>query len=522
MVIHIPTEEKKDYEFNTNIGLATWRFSNGRRMPYEIAEIRNFIYDPIRWNKEIRDLCWWAYNANGVITNVVDYMCSIPTLDRIIFTKDRKKQTFENARRLFSYVLDEVRDKEIVRDSILKCCNDGIAFYYFIDEELPDLPRKMSNYQIQGIVSLNARYSGNYFLKALPVDYCKIVGFKNSSYQIEFDLSYFRQMITTGQMYKLKGYPKEIRDGVKEYMRSGSNTNQWLKLDNTKTIVVKIRSKQEEPWGRPLALAALEDILYRDYFLETKRNTLDEINNRLIYQEFPEGKEKGTSALTQEQQHMQHDTVKTALNNRQSGKWSVAFVSLAAGSKISKLDVNTDILKDVSEDSLFDRIAGDVGFAASLLNGSSKGTYAAQQTNLELISSQIFTWVRQFQAELNKVINLNVIQDSNMYVETSYLPITLSNRNAMVTNLKDLYTLGKGSFQAWVTAVGLPYDAYLAMMDDELNSDFENRYPVHQTSYTMSSNSAGRPVTENPTNESTLATRQNGGNLQPRAGEASG
>jgi len=509
----ITKEENKNYEFNTRLGSYVWSFNNGKNIPYSIAEVREFLYDPIRWNKEIRDLCWWAYNSNGVITNVVDYMCALPTLDRIVFTKDKKKQTFENKRKLFLFVLDEIRDKEIVRDCILKCCNDGIAIYYFMDEELPDLPRKMSNYQVAGLTELNARNNGTYFLKALPVDYCKVVGLKGGSYQVAFDMSYFRQMVATGQMFKLKAYPKEIRDGVREYMKGNPTTNQWLVLDNSKTIVCKVRSKQEEPWGRPIALAALEDILYRDYYIETKRNTLDEINNRLIWQEFPEGKEKGTSSLTSDQQREQHETVKQALNNRQLGKWSVALVSLASGSQLHVLDVNTEILKQLLEPVLFDNIASDVGFAASLLNGTSSGTYSSQENNIKLVFSRIYSWITQFQTELNKVINANVIQDNTCYLEAFYLPLNQSNRDAMIGHYKDLYALGKGSLSAWINSVGIPAEAYIALMESELLDDWENRFPPHQTSFTLSA--GGRPAQPDSTNGNTVITRTANGNEIP-------
>ena len=48
----------------------------------------------------------------------------------------------------------------------------------------------------------------------------------------------------------------------------------------------------EEAWGRPLCLAAIKNILYSSYFNDTKQSTLSELNNRIIYQEFPEGRKK--------------------------------------------------------------------------------------------------------------------------------------------------------------------------------------------------------------------------------------
>ena len=60
---------------------------------------------------------------------------------------------------------------------------------------------------------------------------------------------------------------------------------------------------------------------------------------------------------------------------------------------------------------LTDKIATDLGFAASLLNGSSSGNYSTQQNNLQLVVSEIFEWVEGISLELNKVINENIIKD---------------------------------------------------------------------------------------------------------------
>ena len=140
----------------------------------------------------------------------------------------------------------------------------------------------------------------------------------------------------------------------------------WVVLDNTKTIVHKIRSKRDEKYGRPLVLAAISDILYSDYFTQTKRNVLDEINNRIIYQTFPEGKDKGVSALTKQQQQNQHDSVKGAIMNK-NNRGGISFFSVAAGTKITSIDAsNTDIFDDKYESNLSDKISMDMGIAHAI------------------------------------------------------------------------------------------------------------------------------------------------------------
>ena len=62
-----------------------------------------------------------------------------------------------------------------------------------------------------------------------------------------------------------------------------------------------------------MAVTAFDDIMYAEYFVNTKRTVLDSINNQIIYMTFPEGKEKGTSSLTKDQQREQHEKSKKGL-----------------------------------------------------------------------------------------------------------------------------------------------------------------------------------------------------------------
>lgn len=246
---------------------------------------------------------------------------------------------------------------------------------------------------------------------------------------------------------------------------------------------------------------------------------MDEINNRIIYQTFPEGKEKGTSALTKNQQQSQHDAVKSAVMNK-NNRGGISFFSVAAGTKINSIDpTNTDIFDDKYESNLDDKIALDMGVAASLLNGTGSGNYSSQENNLDLLSSQLFQWIEQIESELNKCISANIIKDSKNWVECKYLPITNVNKTKMVGYAKDLYLQGKGSLSLWASACGISPEIFFALLDQELEEGVENKYPVHQTSFTLSSdsdNKGGRPTSEDSTNPNTLQSKANGSNNMPK------
>lgn len=508
------------HEFNTyNSSLVYSNYYFGLNIfdLYSPEQLSALVKDPMANNHILRELSLILYGTNGVYTNTVDYMVAMPTLDKVIVPHGESSNKKKKNKALMESTLRTIKDKEIVRDALFRGMLEGVAFYYFETTIRPQSNiKRLTDFDIESIVEIND-YGVNASIISLPVDYTEIVGIKNSSYVLAFNLEYFDRSDGETKEKKLKKYPKEIRDAYtsrkRKEMFDGGN---WVVLDNSKTIVHKIRSKREEKYGRPLVLAAISDILYGDYFTQTKRNVLNEINNKIIYQTFPEGKDKGTSALTKQQQQHQHESVKNAVMNK-NNRGGVSFFSVASGTKINALTAsNTDIFDDKYESNLNDKISLDMGIAGALLNGVGSGSYASQQQNLELITAQIFQWIEQIVEELNKCIAANIIKDSKNWVECRYLPITHVNKNNMVSHAKDLYLQGKGPLSLWAASCGVATDIFFALLDQELEEDIENKYPVHRTSYTLSSsdNTGGRPQTDNPS-ESTMASRANNGNAMP-------
>ena len=487
--------------------------------PEELADL---VKDPINNNEILRKLSLMLYGLNGTYTNTVDYMVAMPTLDKVIVPHGKNAKKKKNNKELMVSTLHVIKDKEIIRDALFKGMIEGVAFYYFETTSRPQTNKNtMTDYDIESIIEIN-ELGVNASIIALPVDYTRIVGIKNSSYVIAFNLDYFDNAEGESQEKKLRKYPKEIREAYAKRANHSSQNGNWIILDNNKTIVHKIRSKRDEKWGRPLVLAAINDILYGDYFTKTKRHVLDDINNRIIYQTFPEGKDKGTSALTKTQQQNQHNAVKNAVMSK-NNRGGISFFSVASGTKINSIDAsNTDIFDDKYESNLNDKIALGLGIAGSLLNGVGSGTYASQTSNLELVGSQIFQWIEQIEAELNKCISMNIIKDSHNWVECKYLPITHVNKNGMVGYAKELYLQGCGSLSLWSAACGISPEIFYALLDQEMEDGIYDKYKPHPTSYTLSSKDgdfdfckkSGRPETDNPS-EKTVASRNNNGNNIP-------
>jgi hypothetical protein len=491
-------------------------FSCGIYDYFSKEDIENILRDPIGNHEMAIKLSEFVYTKNGIVTNSIDYMTALLCLDKIISTKKSTSKA-SVAKELMKSTLETIDDKHFLRDALFTQMIDGIAFYYLeVVKKNVDNTKFLNDYEVENIVEIN-NLGVNASVITLPWKYTKIVGKKNGRYVLAFNLRFFDNYNGESLERKLKKYPKEISDAYSS-KNTKINNGDWLVLDNNHTMCRKIKCKDSEPWGRSTIIAALSDILYKDYFVDTKRNTLDEVNNKIIYQTLPEGEKKGKCALTEPQQKNQHETVKNAVMKK-NNKGGTSFFTVASGTKLDSIDVNIDIFDSKNESALDASISMDLGICASLIGAMSSGTFAGGQQNLEMITSQLYTWICEWKKELEFVINKTIIQDDSNKVNIYYFPTSFVNRKEFFTMMESLYTKAGGSLTFLIASTGVDPDIYLQTLDDEIDKGLFEKYKPHQTSFTMSKDSSpGAPMTDTPT-ESSVQSRNNGGNTLPSASD---
>lgn len=511
-------KESRDYELNSMWSNVSWQpYIQGcglLDLGYNICDIQRIIKDPMTYNTEARALSRAIYSANGIVTNVVDYMVALPVLNPVIVPHGENAGKKKKNKQAVREVWRSIRGEEVVRDGIRCSLIEGVYFGYLETIERPlSKDTSMDDWSVANIIEVNENGVRAAMISLNP-DYTRIVGIKDGTYKLAFDLSFFDERTHEPAEVLLRQYPKEIRKKYDDWHKGKGK--QWAVLDTDHTVAVKYRAKRSEPYGRPLALAAIDDILYDAADTKAKRAALDEAGNRIYWQEFPQGAQKGQSALTGPQQKEQHETVKNALQKKGNSNSVTTFFSVAAGTNINALKPDVSILEDDADNSNRKKISQSLGFAGSLLTGEGTSSFSSQENNLQLITSQIFEIIGMLMTELNKVINRCVIKNPKYRTEIQFLPITYCNRKQFVEFTKDLYLQGKGSLSLWASSVGIDPDAFFDMLDEELENDVENVYPVHKTSFTYSSNSeGGRPVNEDTTNPKTLNNRANDSNGTP-------
>lgn len=512
--------KEPSYEFSSYSSYSTLFdsiFACGIYDYFDKHEIDAVLRNPIANHETAIRLSEFVYGKDGVVSNSIDYMTALLTLDRIVTCKGKTQKAKSN-KELMLATLKTIDDKAFIRDALFTEMVDGIAFYYFeTTQKNPNRQRFMTDYDVENIMEIN-ELGINASILTLPWKYTKIVGKKNGRFVLAFNLRYFDDYTGEDLDRKLRKYPKEIVDGYHQLRNPKRSTNgDWLVLNPDRTLCRKIKCKNVEPWGRSLIIAALEDVLYKDYFTDTKRNVLDEINNKVLYEVFPENKQGTGSTLTKKQQENQHNAIKNAVLDK-NNRGGLSFLSLAAGTKLDSIDVSTDIFDSDNEPNLTNDIAVDMGISASLIGAMSTGTFAGGQQNLAMITAQLYTWVCEWKEELVHVINANIIQDNRNKVDIYYFPTSFVNRKEFFDMTKDLYTNCAGSLKFVVAAAGIDPELYLGVMEEEIEEEIYEKFKPHQTSWTSNNDTGqeegGRPETDSPT-ANTLKSQLNGGNNLP-------
>ena len=511
-----PQNPDIDYEFNSYSyhHLFESIFNCGIYDYFTKEEIDSVLRNPIINHETAIRLSEFVYGKNGIVSNSIDYMTALLTLDRIVTCKN-KTQKAKLCKDLMKSTLETIDDKAFIRDALFTEMLDGIAFYYFeTTQKTVDKRKFMSDYDVENIVEIND-FGLNASIITLPWQYTKIVGKKNGRFVLAFNLRYFDDFTGEDLDRKLRKYPKEIVDGYRQKNNTVNGNGDWLVLNPDRTMCRKIKCKNVEAWGRSLIIAALEDVLYKDYFTDTKRNVLDEVNNRVLYEVFPENKQGTGSSLTKKQQEDQHNAVKQAVLQK-NNRGGLSFMSLAAGTKLDSIDVSTDIFDDKNEPELNNDIAVDLGICASLIGAMSTGTFAGGQQNLEMITAQLYTRACEWKNELVHVINKNIIKDARNKVDIYYFPTSFVNRKEFFGMMKDLYTSASGSMTFLIASTGVDPDIYYDVLDSEIEEGVYEKYLPHLTSATISKddNVGGRPKSDNPS-ENTVKSQMNNGNAIP-------
>lgn len=186
------TNEQNSYYANLAFDASNFLFSCGVYNYFTKSDIDNILKNPVMYHEEAIRLSDFVYTKNGIVSNSIDYMTSLPCLDRIIiFPNNTAKTKKKKNRDLMKAALRTIDDKAFIRDALHTEMREGTAFYYFdVRQGTFDRNKFMTDYDVKNIVEIN-EVGINARIITLPWRYTKIVGKRNGRYVLAFNLRYF-------------------------------------------------------------------------------------------------------------------------------------------------------------------------------------------------------------------------------------------------------------------------------------------------------------------------------------------
>ena len=459
-----------------------------------MSDLKQYVKYPMIYNEILRTISEQSYNSQGIYSQVIDYSITIPTLAYITTMRNKTPELKEKKKKfnLFLKLLNHDRStRDILRNLYIYGTYIGILRNTSANNKNIDTG-SMTVESLDRIEGLSL--DDNFMIQPLDLDYCKIIGFQNNASISVFDMMYFDQFKYGGLVNEIKNYPKDFMKAYMDYKKDSSK--RWFILDYSKTIALKFRASENECFGRPYGLSAFSDMKASSDYDDSQYQLISELASSIYFMILPEGEKKGSSSLNSTQQKEIIEAFRGAVKVNTSGNLAkISTLSLAPGTEISRLSKDSSLIKDTLSNENMKKISTSLGFASSALNAESSGgsSYANLQVNIDLVSSQVFQVVDEIAREYTRVLNGLLDIKPRDYIDIKYLPISWLNKDSMFEKAQNLYTQGRGSLKFWISTMGIDVDDYLSLMDDEADEDFENKYPVHATSF----NSNGGDINDN-------------------------
>lgn len=286
---YIDSNENFSYEIETNaIGGNYYFVSDGANYNFlTLDDLKNYIKNPMVFNKILRKISREAYNSNGQYANTINRSVSAPTLSHIMITRNKnsKNKKYKTA---IDLLMKKINHKKTTRDILRHELIDGMYVGILRDT-------KTTNKNVipeQGFIDSLDQLEGlglekNLMIQPLDLDYCKIIGFLNNSNVAAFDMMYFDQFKHNGLLHEIKNFPSDFLQAYKNYRKDASK--RWYILDPKKTIALKFGANLMEAYGRPFGLQAFKDIKFNEDYEDSQHKLVNELASSIYYMILPEG-----------------------------------------------------------------------------------------------------------------------------------------------------------------------------------------------------------------------------------------
>lgn len=448
---------------------------------YKKDDIVRFMQNPRKFQKQLREVSRYLYEASPNYKRLILYFACLPTFDYIVepYGLDIGKVNKKKFKTQYQKTLELLEIMNLPHEflKILKTAFKEDVFYGY--EHMT---------------------TDSYFIQPLDPDYCQISSIEDGVYNFAFDFSFFDKYPK-----KLKQYPEEFRTKYNKY-KNNKKDYRWQELDSKNTICIKINEELDYPL--PPFNVVFESVFDIEDYKKLKKTKTKLDNYMVLTQQIPLDEKNGepNSFL------IDLDTA-IAFHNRAVQALPEAVGLITSPMKIDaiKLDrkqTDTDQVAQAERD--YYNAAG----VSQFLFNSEKATSVGLNKSIIVDEQIVFAVLRQLERWVNrKLKNYNTTYNFRV----KFLNTTWFNWDAVADRYLKAAQFGTPVKLALGASLGLSGSEMMNMMflENEILQLHDELIPLSSSHTQSNKGESGRP--QKPDNEITdsgVKTRDNGTNIR--------
>lgn len=364
----------------------------------------------------------------------------------------------------------------------------------------------------------------NKYIQFLELNELRIQKQRNGKWIVEYDLMNIKTKVKSNHfnnhMLAMQSLPDEVNaTAFNLYINKGEDYR-YVELKDTD--VVNLDADRNYPFGLPYSFGAWMPLMQKEIINRVERSVSDRLIKQVVI--LTAGNIGGKDGKPAPKELIEHyfKQVKDLLAKKENssrnytegevtGSGVIAFPEFF---NLKTLDVDTTMFtKD-----LYNKIDNDIFMNLGMsmaMNSGGGSTYSSAQINTEKVHKYIHTILEQFEHIINGYIK-NILP-KNISCKIKFKKPTFADEK-QIEMAQQLY-LQTGVIRPWIElSTGMNMEEFISMAryEREVLETEKHIFPP-QNAYTSSGkdNGAGRPSDNNPTNNSTVSTKTNGGNDLP-------
>ena len=456
--------------------------SNVRTNVANLEQIQLWQNNPIKYANELRKHSIYLMGENGIVARTLDLFSNLHGMtSNLSYTNAKDENLAEDLSLIRSY--DSYINKPTILRYILKDVVHGTAMGYIyrkrwvqmLDMELYTPARLVNgNWQIKcdlmGLISGDANKT--------------MYEYTNNTYLENY----------TPNLEVLSRQPDEIRTAFEKWKDGGKR---YYYIPTDRTIVIKLGDMQQERYGRPYIMPAMNSIYHKYLIQQAEEVLIDKVLHSVLTLTMGEkGKEQDGNFKPTPEQRKQVGTAVKGILNKTSGannKDGFKLIGLPWWAQLEEISTDlslfgTNKYEEIDQDI---RVALGVG---EIFGSKESGSFASATISLDIFFRNIFSVLEQIEEQLfNRQYQLMTKNRDNIFTRKFSRGTTFTSKEK-VEILTKIFNIG-GAIKPLLDEIGIDFDEYVSQVKHEKENGLHELFEPYRTSFNSGEEKgdSGRP-----------------------------